>query len=63
MGRVWVGTDAGLSVLLPDGSWETYTYENSDLIQGAISSLAMDSQGRLWIGTDAGLGVFVSEAP
>ena len=60
---MWVGTDAGLSVLAPDGSWETYTSENSDLIQGSISSLAMDSQGRLWIGTDAGLVVFVPEAP
>jgi len=63
VGRVWVGTDVGLSVLMPDGSWETYTSENSDLIQGFIRSLAMDSQGRLWIGSDAGLGVFVPEAP
>ena len=60
---MWVGTDADLSVLVPDGSWEAYAYENLDLIQGTIRSLAMDSQGRLWIGTDAGLGVFVPEAP
>ena len=63
MGCVWVGTDAGLSVLMPDGSWESSTSENSGLIEGSISSLAMDSQGRLWIGSDAGLGVFVPEAP
>jgi ligand-binding sensor domain-containing protein len=58
-----VGTDAGLKVIMLDGSWETYTYENSDLIQRTIRSLSMGSQSRLWIGTDASLGVFVPEAP
>jgi ligand-binding sensor domain-containing protein len=53
--RVWIGTDSGVSVFLPDGSQTTYSMANSPLEAENIRVLAFDSQDRLLIGTCHGL--------
>src|SRR5262249_32261458 len=57
-GRLWVGTHAGLSRLLPDGrSFETITTRNglaSDVVYGVLG----DGRGRLWLSTNNGLSCF-----
>jgi ligand-binding sensor domain-containing protein len=63
IGRVWVGSDVGLSVLNNDGTWTTYTPDNSSLPSVEITSLAIDDLGRVWIGTGAGLAAYVPPSP
>jgi len=63
IGRVWVGSDVGLSVLNNDGTWTTYTPDNSALPSAEITSLAIDNMGRVWVGTGAGLAVYVPPSP
>jgi hypothetical protein len=40
-----------LSVLAPDGSWTTYTSEDSGLVYNAVHVLAIDEATRVWVGT------------
>ncbi len=47
-GRVWIGTDAAISVVSPDGSWNTFTVNNKGQ---HVQSLAFDRFGRTWVGT------------
>ena len=54
-GRIWVGTNRGLSELSPDGQWTTYTVSNSELVNNEVSALAVDSRDQIWVGTDVGL--------
>jgi len=58
-GRIWVGTrDGGVSVLSPDGTWQTYSAQNGILASDKVSALLEDSQGRVWVGTyGGGVGV------
>jgi len=52
-GRVWVGTDRGVSVF--DGSaWTTYNVDNSGLACDEINAIAVDGDGRVWFGTGGG---------
>ncbi|MGD1992083.1 MAG: two-component regulator propeller domain-containing protein, partial [Anaerolineae bacterium] len=56
-GRVWIGTEQGLSV------WEdgqiTPAAESSALpANQRVAALASDAQGRVWIGTEDGVAVF-----
>ncbi|MCK4976531.1 MAG: hypothetical protein KAS36_06340 [Anaerolineales bacterium] len=74
--RVWIGTrrkqlmnwptpggfkDAdGVSVF--DGeNWESYTTQNSDLVDDRHTTIAIDSSDRVWIGTYKGVSVFDGE--
>lgn len=50
--RVWVGTDGGLSVYHPDGSWTTH------LPGKTIWALAVDKEGRIWAGVELELSVY-----
>jgi len=59
VGRVWVGSDVGLSVLNTDSTWINFTPNNSELPSAEITSLAIDNLGRVWIGTVEGLAVYV----
>ena len=56
-GNIWVGTDAGLTQIGPDGEIViTLTTLNSGLINNRVNSLRFnDDTGQLWIGTLDGL--------
>jgi sugar lactone lactonase YvrE len=57
-GRAWVSiTDAGLSVLTPDGSRTNYTTVNSGLAGNRVQDIVIDGQGKVWVGTWGGLNV------
>lgn len=53
-GEVWFATCRGLSVLAPDGTWQTYTPANTSggLPSDNVTALALDPAGDLWVGTD-----------
>jgi ligand-binding sensor domain-containing protein len=53
--QVWIGTEAGLNVISPDGSQVHYGNVNSSLRNDYISTISFDDQNRLWIGTGNGL--------
>jgi len=52
-GKVWFATCRGLSVLAPDGTWQTYTVANTGggLPSDNVTALALDPAGYLWVGT------------
>lgn len=55
-GRIWFGTQSGISVF--DGSsWISYTTENG-LVSNNVLSLATDQDGVVWIGTDSGINSY-----
>jgi len=56
-GRVWIGTQAGLSVLEDGRVSATYTAEDG-LAHADVRALLEDRRGRLWIGTQKGLSRF-----
>ncbi len=53
-GRWWFGTQAGLSMLAPDGNWITYHAVDLGLESDEIFALTEDSSGGLWVGTRKG---------
>jgi ligand-binding sensor domain-containing protein/signal transduction histidine kinase len=53
-GNLWVGTDGGLVVLLPDGTKKIYRDEFGKPI-GEIYGIVRDTQGVLWVATHTGL--------
>jgi ligand-binding sensor domain-containing protein len=55
-GRVWIGTDAGISVY-QHGVWRTFTSDNSLLAPGSVRTLLADDRDRIWAGTNAGVSV------
>lgn len=60
-GRVWLGTNAGLSSCDLEGKeWERFT-EKEGLPNDVIRDLAIDSYGNLWVGTPSGLAFFDGE--
>lgn len=55
-GRVWLGTDRGVTVY--DGAtWTTYTTDNSALLDNRVQAIAQDSTGRIWLGTSRGINL------
>ncbi len=50
LGQLWDGNDAGLSVLHPSGSWNTYlsTQTNTHFPSDNISALAVDNSGNIY---------------
>lgn len=54
-GRIWVGTNGGLFVFEGDKAIQSYTEDNSDLVDNSIWALAFDNSNRVWIGTWKGL--------
>lgn len=60
-GRVWLGTNAGLSSCDLEGKeWERYTAKEG-LPNDVIRDLAIDNAGNLWVGTPSGLVVHNGE--
>jgi sugar lactone lactonase YvrE len=58
-GNVWIATVAGLSILAPDGSLETYTVADG-LVDDAVACLAWDAAaGAMWAGTAHGISRIV----
>ncbi len=57
-GRMWMGTDRGLSVYTGTG-WMTYTVASTSggLMSNVVYALAADRLGRMWVGTYAGVSV------
>ncbi len=55
-GRLWFGTEQGLSSY--DGSeWQTYRAGDLGLLGDLVYALAVGSDGRLWVGTETGAAV------
>jgi len=60
-GRIWLGTNAGLSSCDLEGrEWVRYTEKNG-LPNLVIRDLAIDAAGNLWVGTPSGLAVYDGE--
>jgi ligand-binding sensor domain-containing protein len=57
-GRMWLGTDQGISIYTGNG-WITHTTASTGggLIGNTVLALAEDGLGRMWIGTDLGVSV------
>ncbi len=49
-GRIWVGTDAGLAKR-ENGTWQTYTPDNSPLPAADVRTIVEAEDGSLWFGT------------
>ena len=49
--QIWVGTDAGLSVLRTNGVWNTYlsTQSSTNFPSDAITYVAADHSGNVWV--------------
>ena len=60
-GGLWVGSEAGLAHVTPDGKVDSYT-EAQGLTHHSIRSLLLSRDGVLWIGTDHGADRFVGGA-
>ena len=58
--RLWCGTNAGLNLLLRDGSFRRYL-DTDGLPNNVINGILEDSAGRLWISTEHGLSRFDPE--
>lgn len=58
--HIWIGTrKGGLSRYnAADGSFKSYTVENSELSHNDIVSLYEDEESNLWIGTEDGLNIY-----
>ncbi|MEK7278070.1 MAG: two-component regulator propeller domain-containing protein, partial [Chloroflexota bacterium] len=56
-GSMWVGTELGLSHMLPDGTWEHFVVGNPFSYTVSITDIAEDSGGVIWITTE-GDGVY-----
>lgn len=60
-GRVWLGTNAGLSSCDLEGKeWQTFTVKDA-LPNDVIRDLAIDSDGNLWVGTPSGIAMHNGE--
>ena len=60
-GRVWIGTNEGLSSCnLEAKEWNRYT-EGKDLPNNIIRAMTMDDSGNLWVGTPSGVVMFDGE--
>lgn len=60
-GRVWLGTNAGLSSCDLEGKeWQRFTAKDG-IPNEVIRDLAVDSAGNLWVGTPSGIALFNGE--
>jgi len=54
-GRIWFGGDVGMGYFDPDGTWEVFLKDNSNLPDDIIDFLESDGNGGVWVGTNGGL--------
>jgi ligand-binding sensor domain-containing protein len=60
-GKIWIGTNAGLSCCNLEGKeWKRYTTENG-LPNDVIRDIAIEKDGTLWVATPMGLAQFDGE--
>ena len=52
-GNRWFGTGGGVSHMCAEGTWTTYTAENSALPPGLVLDIAPDGRGNKWFGVGA----------
>jgi len=53
-GRIWFRSKRrGMGYLDPDGTWEVFFKDNSDLPSSVIESLELDGNGGVWVGTES----------
>jgi len=55
-GRVYIGTDKGLSLWIGPGQYRNYTVFDG-LVANLVYDLAEDSEGRIWIATAGGISI------
>ncbi|MBF0499189.1 MAG: hypothetical protein HQM09_03610 [Candidatus Riflebacteria bacterium] len=61
-GRVWIGTNEGLSSCNLEGTdWKRFT-TSEGLPNDVVRDLAIDEKGSLWLGTPSGVACFDGEA-
>jgi ligand-binding sensor domain-containing protein len=56
-GKIWIGTDAGLSVY--DGSDFTNFSTNDGLVGNSVYAVLEDKGGKIWAGSTEGLNVYI----
>lgn len=56
--RIWVGTEKGLNMLMPNGRDFKFYDQKVGLLSSDIQSILEDSNGNLWLGTSNGLCCF-----
>jgi streptogramin lyase len=63
LGRIWIGMpeEKGLRMLNPDGSWTTYTTQNSGLLSNKVQGLASDNTGRIAVASNKGISIRASD--
>ena len=55
--NAWIGTDAGISIVLPDGGIFNYT-ETDGLVNNVVNFLTTDIEGNIWAATSGGIQWF-----
>lgn len=66
-GDVWIGTNAGLSILTTKNGKQSYRHfrhnkkDNSSISANYITSIFQDNEGNIWIGTSGGLNKYLKE--
>lgn len=55
--NAWLGTDAGISIVLPDGGVFNYT-ETDGLVNNTVNYLTTDIEGNIWAATSGGIQWF-----
>ncbi len=57
-GKIWIGNDAGLAVIDPDGgAVNLVEWEDIGSYYTSTNDIAVDASGNTWIATDMGIGV------
>ncbi len=57
-GSLWLGTLIDGVYIVTDGSWNSQTFEETDLSSNGISAVAADTGGRIWVATEFGLSIY-----
>lgn len=56
LGRVWMATDNGLSILDESSGWSNYIPETSDMPFRNVEDVEIDSEGGVWVWTEDNSG-------
>ena len=56
--RLWVGTEAGLNLMNPDGKTFTVFNKSNGFTDDSIRTILEDAEGQLWLSTNNGITIF-----
>jgi ligand-binding sensor domain-containing protein len=59
--HVWVGTNSGLGVIVPEGDQARDVMTPSFMGQMNVAALAVDQENNIWMGIDRGVGMISAE--